>query len=159
MQMKTEKGEEDEHLPDALTGGGVKAELGMGRLVMTVDGQQKQLSFCQIDLLSTATMFDGDRVSSCPLSTGAGPEDAPLTGLFCAGTLQHRHTPRHQSRAGHLCGGPPRVLSGVQRAATARKTRPSQNEASSKWNRGGFSTGWGCPLATRETLFPMFSVM
>uniref|UniRef100_H3D776 CSD domain-containing protein n=1 Tax=Tetraodon nigroviridis TaxID=99883 RepID=H3D776_TETNG len=47
--------------PDA-AGGGAKAEPGAGRLVMTVDGQQKQLPFGQSDLLSTATMFDGDRV-------------------------------------------------------------------------------------------------
>lgn len=40
--------------------GAVGAE--MGRLVMTIDGQQKQLSFSPKDLLSTATMLDGDKV-------------------------------------------------------------------------------------------------
>lgn len=34
----------------------------MGRLVMTIDGQQKQLSFSPKDLLTTATMLDGDKV-------------------------------------------------------------------------------------------------
>lgn len=46
-------------------------ESGMGRLVMTIDRQQKQLHFCPNDLLSTATMFDGDKVRVCPLSTRA----------------------------------------------------------------------------------------
>lgn len=62
MEIKVEKEEDDKHLPDANAGGGVKPEPEMGRLVMTIDGQQKQLSFCPNDLLSTATMFDGDRV-------------------------------------------------------------------------------------------------
>lgn len=124
VQIKIEKEDKDKHLPDAITEG-VKAELGMGRLVMTVDGQQKQLSFCQNDLLSTATMFDGDRVSICPLSTGAGTESMRLTCLFCEGPFQRCHTSRDQSRTGHICGDPPRVLSGVQRAATTRKTRLS----------------------------------
>lgn len=125
VQIKIEKEEEDKHLPDAIAGAGAKAELGMGRLVMTVDGQQKQLSFRHNDLLSTATMFDGDRVSFCPLSTGAGGENTHLTCLFSEGTFQHRHTPRDQSRTGHVCRDPPRVLPGVHRAATARKTCPS----------------------------------
>lgn len=34
----------------------------MGRLVMTIEGQQKQLSFSPKDLLTTATMLDGDKV-------------------------------------------------------------------------------------------------
>ncbi|XP_037321498.2 uncharacterized protein si:dkeyp-121d4.3 [Pungitius pungitius] len=34
----------------------------MGRLVMTIDGQQKLLPFGPNDLLSTATMLDGDKV-------------------------------------------------------------------------------------------------
>lgn len=62
MKIKVEKEEDDKPLPDANGGGEAKAEPSMGRLVMTVDGQQKQLSFCPNDLLSTATMFDGDRV-------------------------------------------------------------------------------------------------
>ncbi|XP_062256816.1 uncharacterized protein si:dkeyp-121d4.3 isoform X3 [Platichthys flesus] len=42
--------------------GGVKPQREMGRLVMTVDGQQKQLPFSPSDLLSSATMLDGDKV-------------------------------------------------------------------------------------------------
>ncbi|XP_053292014.1 uncharacterized protein si:dkeyp-121d4.3 isoform X1 [Pleuronectes platessa] len=42
--------------------GGVKPQQEMGRLVMTVDGQQKQLPFSPSDLLSSATMLDGDKV-------------------------------------------------------------------------------------------------
>ena len=41
---------------------GVKPQQEMGRLVMTVDGQQKQLPFSPRDLLSSATMLDGDKV-------------------------------------------------------------------------------------------------
>lgn len=59
VAIKVEKEEDDKPLPD---GGEAKPESGMGRLVMTVDGQQKQLSFGPNDLLSTATMFDGDKV-------------------------------------------------------------------------------------------------
>lgn len=62
MEIKVKKEEDDKPLPDANAGGEAKPEPSMGRLVMTVDGQQKQLSFCPNDLLSTATMFDGDRV-------------------------------------------------------------------------------------------------
>lgn len=40
---------------------GVERE--MGRLVMTVAGEQKLLTFGPNDLLSTATMLDGDKVS------------------------------------------------------------------------------------------------
>lgn len=62
MEIKVEKEEDDKPLPDASAGREAKPEPSTGRLVMTVDGQQKQLSFCPNDLLSTATMFDGDRV-------------------------------------------------------------------------------------------------
>lgn len=62
MEIKVAKEEDDKHFPDANAGGGAKPEPGMGRLVMTIEGQQKQLSFSPSDLLSTATMFDGDRV-------------------------------------------------------------------------------------------------
>lgn len=47
---------------DVAVGGGAKLSPEMGRLVMTVDGQQKQLPFGPNDLLSTATMLDGDKV-------------------------------------------------------------------------------------------------
>lgn len=43
---------------------GAKIEREMGRLVMTVDGVQKQLTFGPFDLLSTATMLDGDKVNA-----------------------------------------------------------------------------------------------
>lgn len=44
----------------------------MGRLVMTVAGVQKQLTFGPNDLLSTATMLDGDKVSGKPSSLVLG---------------------------------------------------------------------------------------
>ncbi|XP_034408143.1 microtubule-associated protein 1B isoform X2 [Cyclopterus lumpus] len=40
----------------------VKPDPEMGRLVMTIDGQQKLLPFGPNDLLSSATMLDGDKV-------------------------------------------------------------------------------------------------
>lgn len=42
---------------------GAEVDSMMGRLVMTVAGVQKQLTFGPNDLLSTATMLDGDKVS------------------------------------------------------------------------------------------------
>lgn len=39
-----------------------KPDVEVGRLVMTIDGQQKQLTFGPKDLLTTATMLDGDKV-------------------------------------------------------------------------------------------------
>lgn len=42
---------------------GAEVDQAMGRLVMTVAGVQKQLIFGPNDLLSTATMLDGDKVS------------------------------------------------------------------------------------------------
>uniref|UniRef100_A0A3B4G420 Cold shock domain-containing protein n=1 Tax=Pundamilia nyererei TaxID=303518 RepID=A0A3B4G420_9CICH len=39
-----------------------KSDVEVGRLVMTIDGQQKQLTFGPKDLLTTATMLDGDKV-------------------------------------------------------------------------------------------------
>lgn len=42
---------------------GAEVDQVMGRLVMTVAGVQKQLTFGPNDLLSTATMLDGDKVS------------------------------------------------------------------------------------------------
>lgn len=56
MAIKQEEVEEE-----VSTGAEVDRE--MGRLVMTVAGEQKQLTFCPNDLLSTATMMDGDKVS------------------------------------------------------------------------------------------------
>lgn len=74
LKIKVEKEAEDKHLPDPNAGGGgAKQDSGMGRLVMTVDGQQKQLPFCPNDLLSTATMFDGDRVRLCRRLPVSGP--------------------------------------------------------------------------------------
>ncbi|XP_030012040.1 serine/arginine repetitive matrix protein 1 isoform X2 [Sphaeramia orbicularis] len=55
-EMKIKKEEEDEVV--------MKAQLtsDLGRLVMTIDGQQKQLPFGPEDLMTTATMLDGDKV-------------------------------------------------------------------------------------------------
>lgn len=52
----------------------------MGRLVMTVAGVQKQLNFGPNDLLSTATMLDGDKVSRQWSSLVLG-SIIPLTGF------------------------------------------------------------------------------
>lgn len=54
MEVKKEEEEEKKAAP---------SDPEIGRLVMTVDGQQKQLTFTTMDLLSTATMMDGDKVS------------------------------------------------------------------------------------------------
>lgn len=65
MEIKKE-GEEEvmkSQSTEAEDEGGAKPEPEMGRLVMTIDGQQKQLPFGPNDLLSTATMLDGDKVS------------------------------------------------------------------------------------------------
>ena len=59
-KMKEEKKEEEEKKK-------APSDPEIGRLVMTVDGQQKQLTFTTMDLLSTATMMDGDKVSSYQL--------------------------------------------------------------------------------------------
>ncbi|KAG7215253.1 hypothetical protein INR49_022649 [Caranx melampygus] len=83
-KIKVEKKDEDEEeagKPDGAGGGGVKIKKEveeekevketpsetkpdpeMGRLVMTINGQQKQLSFDRCDLLTGATMLDGDKV-------------------------------------------------------------------------------------------------
>lgn len=81
VKIKEEKKDEDEEEEEA-GGGGVKvkkeaeetpaetkAEPEMGRLVMTINGQQKQLSFGRCDLLTGATMLDGDKV--CPPTSGS----------------------------------------------------------------------------------------
>ncbi|KAM6922319.1 uncharacterized protein PEZ65_010742 isoform 1-T1 [Lycodopsis pacificus] len=64
MEMK----EEDQQVSQAAGGAAVKADPAMGRLVMTIDGQQKLLPFGPNDLLSTATMLDGDKVR-CNIAT------------------------------------------------------------------------------------------
>lgn len=65
MEIKTE--EEEEEMKNQSTAAGpegkAKPERDLGRLVMTVSGVQKQLPFSPNDLLSTATMLDGDKVS------------------------------------------------------------------------------------------------
>lgn len=65
MEIKKEVEEEvmKSQLTEADDEGGAKPEPEMGRLVMTIDGEQKQLPFGPDDLLSTATMLDGDKVS------------------------------------------------------------------------------------------------
>lgn len=52
---------QEEEEKEVSTGAAVERE--MGRLVMTVAGEQKLLTFGPNDLLSTATMLDGDKVS------------------------------------------------------------------------------------------------
>lgn len=59
-EVKKEEGE-DVQVKSKPPEAGADAELG--RLVMTIDGEQKQLSFRQRDLLSTATMLIGDKVT------------------------------------------------------------------------------------------------
>lgn len=59
LALKKEKGDEEDVKKNQWAGA---AAADMGRLVMTVDGQQKQLSFGPKDLLTTATMLDGDKV-------------------------------------------------------------------------------------------------
>lgn len=49
---------------DTAACGGAKLDPAMGRLVMTIEGSQKQLPFSSSDLLSTATMLHGDKVRS-----------------------------------------------------------------------------------------------
>ncbi|XP_018530342.1 uncharacterized protein LOC108882367 isoform X2 [Lates calcarifer] len=60
-EVKKEEDEEEVKKVQA-AGGGVKSDPEMGRLVMTIDGQQKQLAFGPRDLLTSATMLDGDKV-------------------------------------------------------------------------------------------------
>ncbi|XP_054455849.1 uncharacterized protein si:dkeyp-121d4.3 isoform X2 [Anoplopoma fimbria] len=62
MEMKEEEVKEKQQASQAAGGAAVKADPEMGRLVMTIDGQQKLLPFGPNDLLSTATMLDGDKV-------------------------------------------------------------------------------------------------
>lgn len=66
-------------------GGGAAGEEELGRLVMTVDGQQKQLPFGPIDLLSRATMLIGDKVN-------VGVE-APQSFYSCSYKAQLKQTP------------------------------------------------------------------
>lgn len=65
MEIKTEEEEEEMKTQATAAGpeGETKPERDVGRLVMTVSGVQKQLPFSPNDLLSTATMLDGDKVS------------------------------------------------------------------------------------------------
>lgn len=71
MQMKKEDEAEVKKDQMAEARAGAKPDPEMGRLVMTVDGQQKQLPFGPRDLLTTATMLDGDKVRVSPSSPGA----------------------------------------------------------------------------------------
>lgn len=65
-EMKNVKKEEGDDGPvkNEAPETGIQADAEMGRLVMTIDGVQKQLPFRQRDLLSTATMLVGDKVRS-----------------------------------------------------------------------------------------------
>ncbi|XP_068457966.1 uncharacterized protein si:dkeyp-121d4.3 isoform X2 [Clinocottus analis] len=60
LEGEEEVKEVEEKLPAAPAA--VKPDPEMGRLVMTIDGQQKLLPFGPQDLLSSATMLDGDKV-------------------------------------------------------------------------------------------------
>ncbi|XP_029376539.1 uncharacterized protein LOC115055158 isoform X2 [Echeneis naucrates] len=60
MKKEDEEKVKKEQLPTA--GVGAKVDPEVGRLVMTIEGQQKQLPFSRRDLLTTATMLDGDKV-------------------------------------------------------------------------------------------------
>lgn len=63
LELKKEKTDEEvtkEKPPEAEVK--TKPDVEVGRLVMTIDGQQKQLTFGPKDLLTTATMLDGDKV-------------------------------------------------------------------------------------------------
>lgn len=65
-RSKCEGGEENTGVKEELElGGGAESKAPptaeMGRLVMTVNGQQKQLPFGPNDLLTAATMMDGDK--------------------------------------------------------------------------------------------------
>lgn len=62
IAKEDEEEEEVKKNQSAEAGGGAKPSPEMGRLVMTIDGQQKQLSFGLKDLLTSATMLDGDKV-------------------------------------------------------------------------------------------------
>ncbi|KAM7385975.1 hypothetical protein PAMP_002008 [Pampus punctatissimus] len=68
----------------------------MGRLVMTIDGQQKQLPFSHSDLLTSATMLDGDKVRfNIATHRETGEERAAyveiLPDSFEESTEQRRH--------------------------------------------------------------------
>lgn len=63
VELKKDKTDEEvmkEKPPEAEVK--TKRDVEVGRLVMTIDGQQKQLTFGPKDLLTTATMLDGDKV-------------------------------------------------------------------------------------------------
>ncbi|KAM9727785.1 uncharacterized protein ACNS7B_018142 [Menidia menidia] len=68
VKIKEEKVDEEELMEGAGELKEVKKEeeepggAELGRLVMTVDGQQRQLPFSRRDLLTMATMLDGDKV-------------------------------------------------------------------------------------------------
>lgn len=64
LELKKEKVDEavTEDKPAEAAEAGTKPHPEVGRLVMTIDGQQKQLTFGPKDLLTTATMLDGDKV-------------------------------------------------------------------------------------------------
>lgn len=62
VKVKKEKVEQQEEEVKKNQSAGVKTDPDVGRLVMTVDGKQKQLPFGPNDLLTSATMLDGDKV-------------------------------------------------------------------------------------------------
>ncbi|XP_029282079.1 uncharacterized protein LOC115004560 isoform X3 [Cottoperca gobio] len=62
MEMKEDEEEEMRKQLVQAGGAALKVDPNTGRLVMTIEGEQKQLPFGPDDLLSTATMLDGDKV-------------------------------------------------------------------------------------------------
>lgn len=68
MKVKKEKVEQQEEEVKKNQSARVKTDPDVGRLVMTVDGKQKQLPFGPDDLLTTATMLDGDKVRHCSVN-------------------------------------------------------------------------------------------
>lgn len=64
MEIKKEEDVEEEKSDPPEAAGKRQREPEKGRLVMTVNGEQKQLSFSPTDLLTMATMLVGDKVST-----------------------------------------------------------------------------------------------
>lgn len=122
QKMEVKKEEEEEGTKNRLTEneiavvGKSKPEPEMGRLVMTINGQQKQLPFAIDDLLSTATMLDGDKVRRWRPSLFNELISSwiflflVLTCLICEGAIQHHHPSGDQRGTCDLCGNSPRVL-------------------------------------------------
>ncbi|XP_028323961.1 uncharacterized protein LOC114476556 isoform X2 [Gouania willdenowi] len=76
--------------------GGAKEDSAKGRLVMTVDGQQKQLSFGLKDIMSTPTMMVGDKVR---FNIATNPESKETRAMFVEilpDSFEESNEQRHQ---------------------------------------------------------------